>query len=195
MKKIQMFTMLLGVMNLKLGSFRGLINVADYQDGGDLDRLIDSLGDIQIFGTGRLIKAGHLVDSKRIMTIVDQYKKGLHLLPYNYATEVEFVVEEALEVLGYESEEARVEAKKYVANMPQEEVIIKGGKMETLRMLRKAEKAVESLGYDNNKVLLEVERQNNSRVGEVVDGKFVKDTTQEALANYYVPDFNNAKIM
>lgn len=50
------------------------------------------------------------------------------------------------------------------------------------------------LGYDPEKVLLEVAKEINSRVGTFVDGKFQKDKSQEAQANWYKADFSGCRL-
>ena len=48
------------------------------------------------------------------------------------------------------------------------------------------------LGYNNEKALNEVAKEINSREGEMLDDKFVKFKTPEAMAKWYKADFNNA---
>jgi len=50
------------------------------------------------------------------------------------------------------------------------------------------------LGYDPEKVLLEVSKEINSRVGTFIDGKFMKDKSEEAMKNWYKADFTNCKL-
>lgn len=50
------------------------------------------------------------------------------------------------------------------------------------------------MGYDNSKVLLEVSKVINSRVGKLVDGKFQKDLSVEAQANWHEADFSTCKL-
>ncbi len=189
MTKFKAFALVLGVLSIKLGEFKDEVKAEDFQDEVDINDIIDALGDIQIYSIGRQVKKKELVSSKRIETIVFNHKWGLHKQQYVYQVEVTSVVEEALEVLGYKSEEAREIAKRYVQRLPLEEVIKKGSKKETITILNKAAKLVEKLGYDNEQVLQEIEKQNASRKGTLIDGKMVKDRSPEALASYYKPVF------
>lgn len=189
MTKFKAFALVLGVLSIKLGELKDEVKAEDFQDEVDIDDIIDALGDIQIYSIGRQVKKKELVSSKRIETIVFNHKWGLHKQQYVYQVEVTSVVEEALEVLGYKSEEAREIAKRYVQRLPLEEVIKKGSKKETITILNKAAKLVEKLGYDNEQVLQEIEKQNASRKGTLIDGKMVKDRSPEALASYYKPVF------
>ena len=54
--------------------------------------------------------------------------------------------------------------------------------------------ALTKLGYDPEKVLLEVGKEINSREGKMIDGKFVKDKTSEAKAKWYKANFSNCKL-
>ena len=50
------------------------------------------------------------------------------------------------------------------------------------------------LGYDNKKCLLEVGKEINSREGEIIEGKFQKFKTEEAMAKWYKADFSGCKL-
>lgn len=52
--------------------------------------------------------------------------------------------------------------------------------------------AIMKLGYDPEKALLETAKEINSRVGEMKDGKFEKDLSPEARANWYKADYLKA---
>ena len=55
--------------------------------------------------------------------------------------------------------------------------------------------AIMKLGYDPEKALIEVGKEINSRVGTMVDGKFEKDLSEGAKANWYKADYDGlAKI-
>jgi len=47
--------------------------------------------------------------------------------------------------------------------------------------------------YDPEKVLLEVAKEINSRVGSIVNGKFEKDLSKEAKANWYKANFDDCR--
>lgn len=49
------------------------------------------------------------------------------------------------------------------------------------------------LGYDPFKALEQAAKEINSRVGTLVEGKFEKDLSPEAKANWYKADFSEAK--
>jgi len=53
--------------------------------------------------------------------------------------------------------------------------------------------AIMKLGYDPECVLEEVAKEINSRTGEIIDGKFQKDTSPEAKAKWYKADFSKCK--
>lgn len=50
--------------------------------------------------------------------------------------------------------------------------------------------AMLKLGYDPEKALIEVGKEINSRVGRIVDGKFEKDLSKEAVAKHYKADYD-----
>lgn len=52
--------------------------------------------------------------------------------------------------------------------------------------------AIEQHGYDAEIVLDEIQKEINSRDGEVVDGKFQKYETEEAKSKWYKADFHKA---
>jgi len=53
---------------------------------------------------------------------------------------------------------------------------------------------INKLGYSNEKCLLEVGKEINSRTGEIIDGKFQKYKTPEAMAKWYKADFSSCKM-
>lgn len=56
-----------------------------------------------------------------------------------------------------------------------------------------ADGEIGKLGYDNEKCMSEVAKEINSRTGEIIDGKFTKYKTPEAIAKWYKADFSNCK--
>jgi len=53
--------------------------------------------------------------------------------------------------------------------------------------------AIEKLGYNAEKVLKQISKEINSREGTIIDGKFEKNTSREAIAKWYKADFTKAK--
>lgn len=53
---------------------------------------------------------------------------------------------------------------------------------------------IRKMGYNPDIAMDEVLKEIESRVGSVQDGKFVKDKSPEAQANWYKADFSKAKI-
>lgn len=56
-----------------------------------------------------------------------------------------------------------------------------------------ADGEIGKLGYNNEKCMSEVAREINSRTGEIIDGKFTKYKTPEAIAKWYKASFDNCK--
>jgi predicted HAD superfamily Cof-like phosphohydrolase len=54
--------------------------------------------------------------------------------------------------------------------------------------------ALTKLGYDPEKVLIEVGKEINSREGVMINGKFVKHKTPEAKAKWYKANFSKCKM-
>lgn len=54
--------------------------------------------------------------------------------------------------------------------------------------------AIMKLGHEPEIALLEASKEINSRVGSMVNGKFEKDLSEEAKANWYKADYNKSKI-
>ncbi|MBT8349171.1 MAG: hypothetical protein HKP62_06985 [Sulfurovum sp.] len=55
--------------------------------------------------------------------------------------------------------------------------------------------AMLKLGYDPEKALLEVGKEINSRTGRIVDGKFEKDLSEEAIAKHYKADYDGQALL
>ncbi len=56
-----------------------------------------------------------------------------------------------------------------------------------------ADGEIGKLGYNNEKCMSEVAKEINSRTGEIIDGKFTKYKTPEAIAKWYKADFSNCR--
>ena len=54
--------------------------------------------------------------------------------------------------------------------------------------------AILKLGYDPIKAIEECGKEINSRAGSMVDGKFEKDLSPEAQANWYQADYSKAEL-
>lgn len=54
--------------------------------------------------------------------------------------------------------------------------------------------AILKLGYEPEKAIAECGKEINSRVGSMVDGKFEKDLSPEAQANWYKANYSKAKL-
>lgn len=54
--------------------------------------------------------------------------------------------------------------------------------------------AITKLGYDAEEVLYEVGREINSRTGKIINGKFTKDKSPEAMEKWYKANFKDCKL-
>lgn len=116
----------------------------------------------------------------------------------NLMKEISFIIEECIEmVTDVNSEDARQMAEN-IAGM-----IVNAGDG-TLNPERVVDAAadikvfstglIRKLGYNPDIVMSEVLEEIESRVGSIQEGKFVKDRSPEAQANWYAADFRKAKI-
>jgi len=53
---------------------------------------------------------------------------------------------------------------------------------------------IRKAGYNPDKVMKEVQKEIDSRVGSIINGKFTKDKSPEAQANWYKADFSKCKV-
>ena len=112
--------------------------------------------------------------------------------PFNFETEVLHILEELVEMLGYESLYARDKAKKiFDEHFTNKEPADKEKLVDAFAdIIVFAVGSIMKLGYEPKCVLNEVSKEINSRVGSIIDGKFVKDKSPEARAKWHRTDFN-----
>jgi len=132
-----------------------------------------------------------------------QLDRGLHKQPYNPSNEHVNIIEELLESVGYDvSKENRGQLAKYydlfVKNLILNETAIPldGNSFGTWEqadayadIIVFSVGALTKLGYDPEKVLLEVGKEINSRTGVMKNGKFEKDLSHEAKDKWYKASF------
>ena len=110
---------------------------------------------------------------------------------FNHKTEVIHILEELLETIGYESLYARDKATEiyekhfYLEPREKEELVDAFADIIVFAI-----GSIMKLGYEPECVLEEVAKEINSRVGKIIDGKFVKDTSPEAKAKWYKANYN-----
>lgn len=104
-------------------------------------------------------------------------ERGLIENGFNHKKEASFIIEELLESTGkYDSVTARERAAKYAEEIigdidaPEEEIVDAWADIIIF-----AVGAIKKKGYDPSQVMEEVCKEINSRTGELVEGKFVKD--------------------
>jgi NTP pyrophosphatase (non-canonical NTP hydrolase) len=125
--------------------------------------------------------------------------RGLIKTPqeFDLVTDMSFITEELLEAsTGLKSEEAREKAKALaiLINDKNHESTPEQMVDAFCDIIVFAVGSVRKLGYNPDIAMAEVQREIDSRVGEIKDGKFVKDKSPEAKANWYTANFDNAKI-
>lgn len=118
--------------------------------------------------------------------------------PPNTFKEISFIIEECLEMISdIKSEDARDLAEKITKQIFQYD----DKKIDPERIIDAAcdikvfaTGLIRKLGYDPDIAMSEVLQEIESRKGSIQDGKFVKDKSPEAIANWYKANFSKAKI-
>ncbi len=137
-----------------------------------------------------------------------QFDRGLHKQPYNPINEHTNIIEELLESIGFDvpkdkREELLLLWERYVVEMEQNAIIFKldkdtQGTWEQIDaygdVIVFAIGAIAKLGYDPEKVLLEIGKEINSRSGYMINGKFEKDLSIESKAKWYKANFKHCEL-
>jgi len=126
---------------------------------------------------------------------VFQKAVGLDKQPFNYKVEIVNILEELIETKGSMSKEARAAAMDLFDGLFKDETHVEGDELVDAfaDIIVFALGAITKLGYDNRKVLKEVSKVVNSRKGEIIDGKFIKDKSDESKALWYKPNYEKCK--
>ncbi|NOQ31130.1 MAG: hypothetical protein GQ570_08420 [Helicobacteraceae bacterium] len=144
-----------------------------------------------------------------------QTDRGLHLKPFDKRVCTMNIMEEIFEMYGVQDNKARFLANRFVTIIEETvEGIIDNVHLE-LEVAKDVtyskptdEDVIDALcdiqvfaggdvlkvGYDNEKCLAEVAKEINSREGTIIEGKFQKDKTPEAMAKWLKADFTNCKL-
>lgn len=112
--------------------------------------------------------------------------------------EISFIIEECIEMISpLRSEDARTLAE----DISEHIMTYSDGKFDRERIVDGAADIkvfatglIRKLNYDPDVAMEEVLQEIESRTGEIVDGKFVKDKTPEAQAKWYKADFSKAEL-
>lgn len=137
-----------------------------------------------------------------------QTDRNLHKQEYNYLNEFKNIFEELLEAIGYDiPKEGRegfflgvnILLKEYIQQCEEQNLISKKEPTEHDKVDAFGDIIVFSigalmkLGYHPEKVLSEVSKEINSRVGSMQNGKFEKDLSEEAKSNWHKANFTKCK--
>ena len=137
-----------------------------------------------------------------------QFDRGLHKQPYNPINEHTNIVEELLESIGFDVPKAkREDLSKYwnifVSELESTETITRldkdtQGAWEQIDaygdVIVFAIGTIAKLGYDPEKVLVEIAREINSRSGYMINGKFEKDLSLESKAKWHKANFKHCEL-
>ena len=114
---------------------------------------------------------------------------------FDFKVEVINILEELVEMTGIQSAGARKVAEEIFKNYFESKIIANNDALvdcfNDIRVFSIG--ATMKLGYKPRCTLLEVSKEINSRVGKIVDGKFIKDKSPEAQANWYKANFEGCK--
>jgi len=138
---------------------------------------------------------------------IEQWQKDrlLDQQPYDALNEATNIIEELLEGFGFEvPKDKRIALKVNVRDM----LSLIADKMDLVYKEPTSEDRLDSivdqivlslgsimkLGYDVECALEEVHKEINSRTGSIVDGKFQKDTSEEAKAKWVKADYSKCKV-
>jgi len=132
-----------------------------------------------------------------------QTDRELDRQEFDWDTEAVNILEELLEALGINNRSIAIDAvseiNKIIHRNPLEanyNLITTNEKVDAFGdIIVFACGALTKLGYDPEKVLLEVAKEINSREGEMVNGKFTKYKTKEAMDKWVKADFTSCKLL
>ena len=127
----------------------------------------------------------------------------LDKMEYDHLNEATNIIEEILEGVGVriikdDREEFKDDVADFISKMtskyPTNPFLLREDKVDCYGdIITFAAGAIMKLGYNPECVLQEVSKEINSRVGKIVDGKFQKDLSDEAKANWYKADFSKCR--
>lgn len=112
------------------------------------------------------------------------------------ANEASLIVEEVIEMISdAKSSDARDVAKRFVAYWMKPDKITDERAIDALcDVIVYAVGGIKKLGYDPNVALDETLKEIESREGKLVEGKFVKDLSEDAKNKWYKADYSKAKV-
>lgn len=131
--------------------------------------------------------------------------RGLHLNSFHLETYLRKDLEEMLELIGYPENYCKAQAKNIALNLLEDrdnytdQTTLTNNYNSYNRVdalgdrIVYAIEAIEQQAYNAEIVMDEVSKEINSRDGEIVNGKFEKYRTPEAVAKWYKADFFKAK--
>jgi len=139
--------------------------------------------------------------------ILFQTDRGLDKKEYVAHNEAANIFEELLEAAGFDvakkdRPKLKTELSGFVSDLMEEGIAVATPKPPTKEdradaycdIITFAVGALLKLGYDPEKAIIECGKEINSRAGSMVDGKFEKDLSDEAKANWYKADYTVAEI-
>ena len=119
-------------------------------------------------------------------------ERGLLKKEFNHQKEVSFIIEELLESTGnHDSITARTKAEEIATDIVTPDYFDDEKVIDAFAdIIVFSTGVIAKLGYDPDKVMDEVYKEINSRKGELIDGKFVKNPE----ATKYIANFSDCKL-
>ena len=112
--------------------------------------------------------------------------------------EISFIIEECIEMVSEQNSE---QCREFAEMVAQQIMELSDGKLNRRRIVDGAGDIkvfatglIRKLNYDPDIVMDEVLSEIESRIGSIQNGKFVKDKSPEAQANWYKADFSKAEL-
>ncbi len=116
---------------------------------------------------------------------------------FDLAKDMSFITEELLEAsTSLKSEEARVKAEAFVTLMTDPNHVSTPEQIADAfcDIIVFATGSIRKIGYNPDIAMEEVLKEINSRTGKMINGKFTKDKSPEAVVKWYKADFTKAEI-
>jgi len=166
-----------------------LLEIADILEEEGYSTLPDDIRDI----VEKMNSIAKKNDNKDTLDGIIKFQKDrlLDKQPFEFETEILHILEELVEMLGYESLYARERAKTIFQHFKNHEPIEREKLVDCFAdIIVFAVGSIMKLGYDPKCVLNEVSKEINSRTGSIINGKFVKDKSPEAKAKWYKANYD-----
>lgn len=127
-------------------------------------------------------------------------ERGLNNVPFDLETYLRKDLEEMFELMGYPESFCKAQGKNLAIDLLEARDGFKGPLNDSKHYrvdaigdrIVFAVEAIEQLGYNAEIAMDEIQKEINSRDGEIINGKFEKFKTPEAMSKWYKANFDKA---